>query len=70
METKPLEDNIAKIVEAQKPAPKTQVSSFNRLSGYYQEYIPNYSAIASPLKEFTKMGQPKIIIWGDTQKIL
>jgi hypothetical protein len=58
------EGNVRKIQEAPRPETKKQVRSFLGLTGYYREYIPNYSAIAVPLTDLTKKGNPNKVEWG------
>ena len=62
------QDNVAKIREAPQPKTKTQVRSFLGMTGYYRDYIPHYSAIAVPLTDLTKKGQPKCVEWGEAQE--
>lgn len=64
----PLDDNIKKVQDAARPQTKTQVRSFVGLAGYYREFIPNYSAIAAPLTDLTKKGQPNQVTWGPAQE--
>ena len=49
-------------IEALKKAPipqtKKQIRSFLGLAGFYRKFIPNFSAIAIPLSDLTKKGQP------------
>lgn len=65
---KPIEDNMEKIRAAPRPTDKTQVRSFIGLTGYYREYIPHYSTIASPLTDLTKKGEPKKVRWQEPQE--
>ena len=65
---KPIEDNLEKIRAAPRPTDKTQVRSFLGLTGYYREYIPHYSTIASPLTDLTKKGEPKKVRWQEPQE--
>ena len=65
---KPMDDNIEKIKAAPRPMDKTQVRSFIGLTGYYREYIPHYSTIASPLTDLTKKGEPKKVRWQEPQE--
>ena len=37
------------------------------LVGYYQKFIPNYSAVAAPLTDLTKKGQPEKLRWEEAQ---
>ena len=64
----PMDNNIEKIKLAQRPTDKTQVRSFLGLTGYYREYIPHYSTIASPLTDLTKKGNPKKVDWQEPQE--
>ena len=64
----PLDDNVKRILDAPRPTTKTQVRSFNGLAGYYRDFIPNYSAIAAPLTDLTKKGQPNHVNWGPAQQ--
>ena len=59
----PLNDNVKKIVDSERPKTKKEVQSFLGLSGYYRQYIPNYSAVASPLTDLTKKGLPNVVKW-------
>jgi glycerophosphoryl diester phosphodiesterase len=67
-EIRPLEDNIEKIKSSPRPTTQTQVRSFLGLTGYYREFIPHYSTIASPLTDLTKKGQPKKVTWQEAQE--
>ncbi len=50
--------NVEKIRKAERPTTKKQVRSFLGLTGYYRNYIPNYSTVACPLIDLTKKGAP------------
>ena len=39
------------------PETKSQVRAFLGLTGYYQRFIPDYSSIAAPLTDLTKVVQ-------------
>ena len=45
-----------KISEAPRPVTKSQVRSFFGLTGFYRDFIPNYSDIALPLTSLTRKG--------------
>ena len=45
-----------KISEAPRPVTKRQVRSFLGLTGFYRDFIPNYSDIALPLTMLTRKG--------------
>jgi hypothetical protein len=61
------EYNVEKIRRAMKPVTKKEVRSFLGLTGYYRNYIPNYSTIAAPLIDLTKKGAPNKVVWGNSQ---
>ncbi|KAF4091096.1 hypothetical protein AMELA_G00033140 [Ameiurus melas] len=46
------------------PTLKKQVRAFLGLAGYYRRFVPNFSAIASPLSDLTKKGQPDRVRWS------
>ena len=50
---KPNTDKLEKIQSARSPASKKQAQSFLGLIGYYRDYVPQYSCIATPLTEIT-----------------
>ena len=60
--------NVEKIQNAPRPMTKKGVRSFLGLTGYYRNYIPNYSAIAAPLTDLTKKLNPNKVLWGDPQE--
>jgi len=62
------EDNVAKIRKAARPTTKKQVRSFMGLAGYYRDFIPNFAAVAAPLSDLTRKGQPNKVEWGDAQE--
>ena len=62
------EDNVAKIRKAPRPSTKKQVRSFMGLAGYYRDFIPNFAAVAAPLSDLTRKGQPSKVEWGDAQE--
>lgn len=66
---KPNPDKVEDIMKAEEPKTKKQVRSFLGLVGYYREYIPNFAAIAVPLTDLTRKGQPNIVEWSDAQDI-
>src|SRR5215469_13686589 len=59
------EDNVEKIKNANRPISKKGVRSFLGLTGYYREFIPNYAAVASPLTDLTRKGEPNKIKWSE-----
>ena len=62
------EDNVDKIRKAPRPSTKKQVRSFMGLAGYYRDFIPNFAAVAAPLSDLTRKGQPSKVEWGDAQE--
>nr|XP_006823664.1 PREDICTED: uncharacterized protein LOC100372741 [Saccoglossus kowalevskii] len=64
----PHEDNVKKVRNVPRPMTKKEVRSFLGLTGFYREYIPNYAAIAVPLTDLTKNGQPIKVVWGEAQE--
>lgn len=60
-------DNVRKIRDAEWPTTKKGVRSFLGLTGYYRDYIPNYSAIAASLTDFIKMWQSNKVKWEESQ---
>jgi hypothetical protein len=65
---KPKPDKVKAIQQAERPTTKTQMRSFLGLVGYYRKFIPNFSAVAVPLTDCTKKGEPKVIRWGESQE--
>ena len=62
------EDNVAKIRDAPRPKTKMQIRSFMGLAGYYRDFIANFAAVAAPLSDLTRKGQPNIVDWGKAQE--
>lgn len=51
------------------PQTKKQVRSFLGLAGFYRKFIPNFSAIAIPLSDLTKKGQPNKVKWSNSAQL-
>lgn len=64
----PVPEKVAAIQEFSPPTTKEQVRSFLGLVGFYRRFIPNFSAIAAPLTDLTRKGQPNKCIWGQQQE--
>jgi len=64
----PREETVDKILKA--PPPKTikQLRSFLGLASFYRKYVPDFAAIAASLRDATKKGSPKEIIWTEVQE--
>ena len=52
------EENVETIKNAPRPGTKKQVRSFVGLAIYYRDFIPNFEAIAAPLSDLARKGQP------------
>ena len=65
---KPKPRKIEAIQNAARPETKTQIRSFLGLAGYYRKFIPDFAAIASPLTDSTRKGEPNKIKWGKPQE--
>nr|XP_034331791.1 uncharacterized protein LOC117690977 [Crassostrea gigas] len=64
----PEQDMIDAVRNAPIPQTKKQVRAFLGLAGFYRKFIPNFSAIAIPLSDLTKKGQPNKVIWTESQQ--
>ena len=65
---KPEESKILNILAVPSPTTKKQVRSFLGFIGYYSKYIPNFSAVAAPLSDLTRKGQPNCVVWKEPQE--
>ena len=61
-------DNVTKIRDAPRPTTKKQIRLFMSLAGYYRDFIPNFAALAAPLSDLTRKGQPNKVEWGEAQE--
>ncbi|XP_038057353.1 uncharacterized protein LOC119728962 [Patiria miniata] len=66
---KPHQDKVDQVLKAERPRTKKQVRSFLGLVGFYRKFIPNFSAIAAPLSDLTKKGNPNKVNWSDAQDV-
>ena len=60
------EDNV--IRDAPRPITKKQIRSFMGLAGYYRDFISNFVALAAPLSDLRRNGQPNKVEWGEAQE--
>ncbi|XP_071503098.1 uncharacterized protein [Diadema antillarum] len=68
-ELRPVQDKVKAVKNAPRPRTKKQLRSFLGLVGYYRRFIPNFAAIAAPLTDRTKKGEPTVIRWGDAEEM-
>ena len=61
------EDNLEKTRTARRPTTKREVRSFLGLANYYRAHIPTFAAVAAPLTDLPRKGQPNKIRWGQAQ---
>ena len=54
---------VQKMWDAPRPTTKKEIRSFLGLAGYYQEFIPNFAAIAAPLSDLTRK-----VVWGEPKE--
>ena len=60
---------MTKIRAAPRPTTKKQIRSFMGLAGYYHgDFIPNFAALAAPLSDLTRKGQPNKVEWSEAQE--
>ena len=60
--------NMKKMRDAPRSTTKKEIRSFLGLALYYQDFIPNFAAIAAPLFDLTRKGQPNRVVWGEPQE--
>ena len=68
-ELRPIQDKVNAVQDAPRPKTKKQLRSFLGLVGYYRRFIPNFAAIAAPLTDRTKKGEPTVVTWGDAEEM-
>ena len=59
---------LEKIRTARRPTTKKEVRSFLGLGNYYRAHIPMFAAVAAPLTDLMRKGQPNKIRWGQAQE--
>ena len=60
--------NVEIVKDAPRPTTKKEIRSFLGLVGYYQPFIPNFTAIAAPLSHLIRKGLPNKVVWGEPQE--
>ena len=64
----PVPNKVEAIIEAKRPETKMQVRSFLGVVGFYRKFIPNFAAIAAPLTDLTRKGQPNRILLTESHE--
>ncbi|GFO50193.1 Pol polyprotein [Plakobranchus ocellatus] len=64
----PTASEVEAIRNAEPPRTKKQLRSFFGLAGFYRRYVPNFSAVVSPLTDATRAGMPNNIRWEEPQE--
>ncbi|MCP3663901.1 MAG: hypothetical protein GY696_15645, partial [Gammaproteobacteria bacterium] len=60
------EAKIENVRDRNAPTTVTEIQSFLGLTGYYRNFVQNYSRIARPMVDLTEKGMP--FLWGDYQQ--
>lgn len=63
---RPLPAKVEAITNLERPKDVKSVRTFLGMTGYYQNHVPDYAKVASPLTELTKKNHP--FIWGEEQQ--
>ena len=58
---------VQAVKEYPQPETKKDVRAFLGLAGYYRWFIPNFAAVAVPMTELTRKGQPYQVRWTQRQ---
>ena len=62
----PTEEKVRAVLESSRPATPTEVRSFLGMVGFSARFIPNFAAIAEPLRAISRQGVP--FVWGSEQE--
>lgn len=62
---RPQIETLEKIQAAKRPQTKKEVRSFLGLTGYYRDFVPNYSTVVAPLTELTRKRGPNKVTWEE-----
>jgi len=60
---------VSKILSLCAPRTKKEVRALLGLVSYYRKFIPNFAAIAAPLRDLTKKGRPNQVIWDEPSPV-
>ncbi|XP_071501873.1 uncharacterized protein [Diadema antillarum] len=64
----PRTEKVEAIKQAERPRTKRQLRSFLGLANYYRKFVPNFAALAVPLTDLTRKGEPNQVRWGEAQE--
>ena len=59
----PVASQVSKVLDLKAPSTKKQVRSLMGLISYYRAFIPEFSAITSPLTDLLRKGSPEKVVW-------
>ena len=53
------------VAASPRPRTKKEVRQFLGLAGYYRQFVPNFSDLASPLTDLTRKRAPDTVQWSE-----
>ena len=62
---RPQVGKTAAVAAAPRPRTKKEVRRFLGLAGYYRQFVPNFSDLASPLTDLTRKRAPDTVQWSE-----